>query len=83
MESKFDVRQSAGKMWLCNRKEEGEKAAEQRRRWFRVWLLPKETGKDRKIIGEGCLIWRAMGGGGERTAGFSTARVRGLLNQIN
>lgn len=48
-----------------------------------MWLLPKETAKDRKIIREGCLIWRAMGGRGERTAGFSTARVRGLLNQIN
>lgn len=59
VESKFDVQQSAGKIWLCNKKAVGK-----RRRWFRVWLLPKETGKDRKIIREGCLIWRAMGGGG-------------------
>lgn len=67
----------------CVTEKKKKAVGKKRRRWFRVWLLPKETGKDRKIIGEGCLIWRAVGGGGEWTAGFSTARVRGLLNQIN
>lgn len=54
-----------------------------------VSTLPEETGKDRKIIWEGCLIWWEEGGragGRERaaaTAGFSTAGARGRLNQIN